>query len=197
MAVTAADLKIRYSMGNTGAAGTFDPAGSTQSIGGTMANNAIDEGTLLANLYDVVTGRQSSMDRTITYKDYRVVYVRNGAGTTAFATEVYFPTEGNPAYPVNYWGEAPSSGYTAGTDIGFCWLGVSTARDIAAPVLADETTAPSGVSWSQPTPSATLAIGDLPASSYRALYIQRIIPIGASAYDQANFNITIGADTGQ
>ena len=178
MVIRTGDLTVRYSLGRVvSPAVAFVPRGSAISNGGTMATNNLDTGTLLHNIWDLVTGDQSSAG----YSDYRIVYVRNGANQEAFNVRLFIPTGKN-------WQD-------------FCEMGVSAtapAGTVAAVLsTTDDSTAPTGITWSTPTEAAPLAIGNIPMNGFRALYLRRMITAGAAAKNLAEFDLTIRADTGE
>ena len=203
MAVDADDLIIRYSMGDGSASGAFDFA-NNKSVGGNISTTELRQGpppsNLNNNLFDVVKGSESAATRAADYVDYRVIYAYNDAGTTAFDYSVYIPVDGANK-PLNYWGMAPSTAYTTG----WCHVGVAatvgvnaTAGVLGGSTTPDETAAPpSGITWVQPTEATPLLLGDIPASQYRAIYVRRTVPKGAVAWDQAAFDLTTTADSGQ
>ena len=145
-----------------------------------MATNNLDTGTLLHNLWDLVTGDQSSAG----YTDYRVVYVRNGANQEAFSVRLFIPATKNWQ---DFCEMAVASGVTAGTVAPV----LSTSSDEVGPAsIADG-------AWSTPTEAAPLAIGNIPMNGFRALYLRRKVTAGAAAKNLAEFDLTIRADTGE
>ena len=61
--------------------------------------------------------------------------------------------------------------------------------------VADESTAPTGVSFSAPTTFAGgLAIGDLAAGAHKAVWVRRTVNAGAAAYADS-FTLRVQGDT--
>ena len=204
MPVLATDLQLRPSVGRSGGSDTF-VYGTDTSIGGRMADAAIRQGNaaqLLHNLWDKVTGAQTLATRASDYVDYRIIYAYNAAAETAYDYEIYIPYYSGTTKPINYWGEAPSNPYDPPTDKGFVEIGISTAAPAGstAAILSTEETAPAvspSPVWGQPTSAAPLSLGDMPARTGRPVFLRRTIPRGAAAYDAAEFDMSIHADTGQ
>lgn len=174
MAITADELQLRLSGGasNTSA---------TASIGGAISNTAVSA-TALHNIFDKVTGDESNVGDI----EYRVLYIRNGnSSLTAENVKVYL-----------------SQNYDSGTQTvlgpGDVSIGVNEAAGATAQTLTNEGTQPSSVTFSQPTQrSNAIDVGNLTAGQSRALYLRREIAAGASAEDNASFEITIEADSAE
>ena len=61
--------------------------------------------------------------------------------------------------------------------------------------VADESTAPSGVSFSQPTTFAGgLSIGDIPTGQHKAVWVRRVVNAAAAAYADS-FTLRVQGDT--
>lgn len=69
-----------------------------------------------------------------------------------------------------------------------CAIGLDPAglNGLAA-LIADETTAPVGVTFSQPTSQSPLALGNLAPDAYYPLWIRRAVTAGAPAFAGDNF----------
>ena len=173
MVLSSSDLQLRLSGGATN-------SDATASLGGVLSSQAVSS-TTLHNVFDKITGDESNAGDT----EYRIVYVRNGGSQTAENVRVYLSG--------NYDSGVQPSGLA--NDIS---IGVSTAKNTAASTLTNESTAPTGVTFSQvSTRAASLDFGDLDSSDYRALYLRREIGPNASAEDEATFEITIEADSAE
>lgn len=62
--------------------------------------------------------------------------------------------------------------------------------------VADEDTAPSGVSFSQPTSKATgIALGTIPAGEFKAVWMRRVVAPGAAANNDT-YQVRVEGDTG-
>ena len=152
----------------SGGSTNTDPAAS---IGGAPSTTEVSS-TPLHNIFDKITGDESAAGDT----EYRVLYVKNNNSTLDGENcKVYFGTN--------------ESSYIS--------IGVSEAVDTNAAALTDEETAPSGsITWTKPTTrSAAVTLGDLDSGSFRALYLRRVIPAGASADDSVDFSLKVEIDT--
>ena len=62
--------------------------------------------------------------------------------------------------------------------------------------IANENTAPTGVTFSTPSSLGTaLSIGDIPAGQHKAVWIKRIVNAGAAAYNDDSATIRTQCDT--
>jgi hypothetical protein len=166
MAVLATDIDFHLS----GGAANADP---NASLGGEISSNQIADGGL-HNLFDLVAGAESSAGDT----EYRCLYVRNASAQTLFNAYVFVATES----------PSPGSDELIG-------LGSSGVNGVEQSV-ADEQTAPASVTFAQANGSGNaLAIGDIPAGEHMAIWIQRDISVGASAYNNDGPTLTVGGDT--
>lgn len=174
MAVSADDLKLRHSGGG---------ANSNQalSIGGAISSVEVSS-TSLHNLFGKVTGDKSAAGDI----EYRVYFVYNAASQTAENVKVYLSE--------NYDSGVQSiSGTTKDVSIGKAAL-----KNADTAALSDIHTAPPGITFLQPENRASaLDLGDMPAGNKYAIYLRREIAAGAAAQDNAQFEITIEADTGE
>lgn len=114
-----------------------------------------------ASIFDNVLSGEASAGDT----EYRCVYVKNTHATlTALGTKIWIQTN------------TPSA--DTAVDIG---LGTSAVNGVEQ-TIADENTAPSGVTFSAPTNLAGgLSIGDLLAGQTKAVWIRRTVTAGAAA----------------
>ena len=152
MPIVSTDIKFLLS----GGSGNTNP---NASLGGVRSTTEIVDNTI-QNLFDNVTGSESAAGDT----EYRCFYVKNGHGTITWETVVK-------------WIEAQVSG-GANVEIGLdpAGNGDGSATGVAT-TIADEQTAPTGVTFSAPTTKATgLSIGNLTAGQMRAVWVKRIVP---------------------
>lgn len=150
----------------SGGAANSDPA---LSIGG--AKSSVAAG---ATLFDDV----SSVEAVAGDTEYRWVYVHNAHATlTLIGAKVWIQTN------------TPS----ANTDVAIA-IG-SAGLNGTEPALANENTAPSGVSFTQPSSFAGgLTIGDLAPGDHYPLSIRRAVTAGA-AVAADNFTLRVQGDT--
>ncbi len=153
----------------SGATGT--PA---TSLGGAIHATEITDATT-HNLFDIVSSAEASAGDT----EYRCFYVKNAHGTlTLQDAEVYITTN------------TPSTDTAVRIALG------TSAVNGTEQTVGDESTAPSGVSWSTAAGSGnSLSIGDIPAGEHKAIWVERVVSASASAYDDDNVVITVVGDT--
>lgn len=139
------------------------------SLGGSMSS--VDVG---AGILDDVTGTESVAGRV----EYRCIYVVNTHGTlVAQAARAWVPTN------------TPSPDSTLDIALG------SSAAGSAETAVGSETTAPAGLTWlPAASESGAVAMGDIPAGSYRAIWIRRTVNAGAAAAADS-FTLRVKCDT--
>jgi hypothetical protein len=169
LAIVAADIQWRLS----GGAGNADP---NASLGGVMSATAIVDATN-DNLFDDVSGAESQAGDT----EYRGFYVRNNHGTLTLQGAVIY-----------------ISSLTSSADTEFD-IGVAVeAMNVDMATIANESTAPSSVTFSRPT---TFAAGlqlngatGLTAGSRRGGWIKRTVNASAAAAADAG-TLKVEGDT--
>ena len=149
----------------SGGASNSDPAAS---LGGVKSSTAA------SNYFDDVSSAEASAGDT----EYRCVYVHNNHGTLSLiGAKVFIQTN------------TPSSDTDVAIGLG------SSAINGTEQTVADESTAPTGVSFSAPTTFAGgLAIGDLAAGAHKAVWVRRTVNAGAAAYADS-FTLRVQGDT--
>lgn len=147
--------------------------------GASNSNPAISLGgvkssTAASNYFDDVSSAEASAGDT----EYRCVYVHNNHGTLSLiGAKVFIQTN------------TPSSDTDVAIGLG------SSAINGTEQTVADESTAPTGVSFSAPTTFAGgLAIGDLAAGAHKAVWVRRTVNAGAAAYADS-FTLRVQGDT--
>ena len=170
MPIIATDIKYYLSGGATGA-GNTDPA---VSLGGVITTSEITTATL-HNLFDVVSSAEATAGDT----EYRCIYVKNDHGSLTLQNAVVWIQT-----------NTPSSDTTV--EIALATEGVNASTE----TIANESTAPTGEVFSAPaSEGAALAIGDIPAGQYQAIWIKRIVSSSAAAYNSDNFVLRVRGDT--
>lgn len=167
MPISASNIDFRLSGGASNALGDA-------SLGGVISANSAS--AALNALFDRVTGAEASAGDV----EYRCVYVKNNHGSlTLYAATVWIGSN------------TPSTD----TDIA---IGVGTAAvNAEEQTVANEATAPAGVSFSSPSSYGTgLLLGDIPAGQFKAVWIRRTVTAGAAAYNGDGFTINVQGDTG-
>jgi hypothetical protein len=156
MAIANTDITMYLSI-LTGAAG--NSAGSTPagSLGKYTSTTALS-GTALNNLFDDVSGAENEASDV----EYRCVFVRNSHGSlTLQGAMVYIYSEvaGGTSIAISVDTTAASA------------IGASAAQALE---VADESTAPTGLSFSSPVTLGTaLSLGNIAAGSCKAVWIRR------------------------
>jgi hypothetical protein len=150
----------------SGGASNASPAAS---LGGAKSSTAAP-----ASLFDDV----SSTEATAGDVEYRCVYVHNAHASLTLIGAVLFILANTPSTSTT-------------VDVG---LGTSAMNGTEQSV-ADESTAPSGVSFSAAANQAAgIALGDIPAGQSRAVWVRRTISAGAAAYNDT-FSLRVAGDT--
>lgn len=167
MPIVSADIKCYLS----GGASNTDV---NASIGGAKSTTEFTTGNL-HNLFDLVDGVEGSAGDI----EYRCLYVENTHSTLTLQDAALF-------IPTN----TPSTDTSADVGLG------AAAIDATETAIADEDTAPSGVTFSAPTTLATgLSIGDLAPGEHKAFWIRRTVNAGASAYNNDDVTWTVSGNT--
>lgn len=166
MPIISTDIQYRLS----GGAGNTD---INASLGGVKSSTSV--GTGLHNLFDVVSSAEASSGDT----EYRCVYVHNNHGTlTMQSAKIWIVTN------------TPSTDTSIEIALG------SSAVNGTEQTIANENTAPTGVTFSAPaSEGASLSIGDIPAGQHKAVWIKRIVNAGAGAYNDDSATIRVKCDT--
>lgn len=127
------------------------------SLGGVKSSNAAG-----ATIFDDVAAGESAVGDI----EYRCLYVHNAHATlTLTAPVVWIATN------------TPSPGTSIDVGVG------TSAVNATEQTVADENTAPSGVTFSAAaTQGAGVALGDIPPGQSRAYWIRRTVTAGAAAY---------------
>jgi len=157
MAIVASDILFRLST-TTGSVGNSTSSTPAASLGKYVSTTALTDATL-NNLFDDVSGSEN----TALESEYRCLFVYNSHATLTFQNVVV-------------WLDSQVAG---GADVA---IGVDTtaasalnASSAQALTIANEDTAPAGVTFSTTAVSKAtgLALGDIPASSVKAIWIRR------------------------
>lgn len=166
MAIVQADLLVKLS----GGAANADP---NAALGGAMAATEIVDATV-HNLFDLVAAAEAAAGDV----EYRCFYFENTHGTLTWEdVEVYI--DSNTA--------------SADTDvaIGLDPAGVGG----TATTIANESTAPAGVSFTQPSSGSPLAVGDVAPGTAFAVWVRRTVSAGAAAVTNDEVSITANGVT--
>lgn len=167
MPIVNTDIKIRLS----GGAANSDV---NASLGGARSSTETVDNTV-NNLFDSISGAESTAGDT----EYRCVYVYNNHGTlTMQNVRIYI-----------------LSNTTSADDTWTIGLGTA-AINATEQTIANESTAPSGVTFSAPTDYAGgLASADIPAGQHRSIWYKRVVNAGAAAASNNAITLNFDADT--
>lgn len=154
----------------SGGSGNTDP---NAALGGAISSTAVTDNSL-NDLWDNVSGQEST-DGDI---EYRCVYIRNSHGSlTAYTTKIWIDTD--------------TTSSSTNIDIG---LGTSAVNGTEQTV-ANESTAPTSVSFSAPGVGTELSIGDIPTAQHKAVWIRRTVTAAGSATDSDTYILKVSCDT--
>lgn len=170
MAVVASDIQLRYTIP---AAGSGDTSAGTAagSLGEYVSTTQVVSGTL-HNLFDLVTGAENAASDV----EYRCFAVCNTNGTSQWTA-------------VDVWIDSQVAG-GASIEMGLDPAGVVD-TDLASAqgaVVADESSAPAGVTFSTPGSGTPLTIGNIPAGDCQLIWLKRT---AANTSSLANDGATI------
>jgi hypothetical protein len=162
----AIEYRLSGGTGNTSAAAALGGAMSTAG-GGVITDNVAN------NVWDDVSGAESSAGDT----EYRCVYAKNSGDQTLQNVSVWIDDQG--------------AGVTGAT--------LQLALDAAgvggtAQTIANESAAPTSVTFTTPTTQGTLTIANIPAGSNVPIWIKRVIGVATSAGSDVP-SITVGGDS--
>lgn len=163
MSIITADFVTRLSGGSANSSGSA-------SLGGVKSSVAAP--TTVDGLFDAVTAAQAAAGLV----EYRCIYLHNANASDAMTAARVWVSANTPL---------------AGTDLA---IGVgSAAVNATEQTIANEAAAPTGVTFSAPSTAGTgLALGDIPATQHKAIWLRRTVTAGATA--SANDTWTLGFD---
>lgn len=146
-------------MSLSGGASNTNPAAS---LGGAKSSTA----AVATTLFDAVTASEASAGRV----EYRCVFITN-ADPALTAVSAVLSVQADSTSSSTALAVGLGTGAVSGTE----------------PAVANETTAPSGVTF-----GTSANLGDLAAGAYRAVWIRRTVTAGAAALatDAANLRVT-------
>lgn len=166
MSVITADFVERLSGGASNSDGNA-------SLGGVKSSNT--KSSTVDAFFDAVSAAEAAAGRV----EYRCIYLHNANATDTMTNAVVFVSSNTPL---------------AGTTVD---IGVGTsAVNGTEQTVANETTAPSGVSFSAPTTADTgLALGNIPPGQHRAIWVRRTVTAGAGASASDGFTLGYRCET--
>lgn len=177
MAITASDILFKLSVatgpGNTNAQG--DPNASFEDfMSSTQITDATDN-----NLFDDISGDENAASDV----EYRNFFVHNNHGSLTWQS------------PVVWLSSEVAGGANAAIAIDGTAASAANSASAQAETVADESTAPSGESFSSPTTKGTgLALGNLVAGNVRAIWVRRTAT-NSAAQNADGVTIRVEGDT--
>lgn len=167
MAIISSEIQYRLSGGASNAI-------ANNSYGGAKSTTSITSGAA-NNLWDNVSGDEAAAGDV----EYRCIYIHNANASLTWENVVVWIDTNTP------------STFTT-IDIG---LGAA-AVNATETAVANESTAPAGVTFSAPsTKAAGLSIGNIPAGQHKAIWLRRTVTAGAPAVNSDNVVIRAEGDT--
>lgn len=157
MPIAQSDLLIKLSVTSGAAGDSTAQASPNASLGKYVSTTQLTD-AILNNLFDAISGDENAASTV----DYRCLFVHNNHATLTWSAP-------------KVWLQSETAG-GATTAIGLDPAGVTAKGSAAAQAatIANETTAPAGVTFSAPTTKgAGLAVADVPAGSVFALWVRR------------------------
>lgn len=140
----------------TGGSDNNDP---NASLGGAMSDTEVSS-TAMNNIFDDVSPDEASDGDT----EYRAIDVYNSGDAQAESVEIYMSAETS----------------SSDTELDFYNDGSTHDGSDQEDEIADESTEPSGASWSHYTSSSKLSLPDIPAGEATRLWIRRTVSSGAT-----------------
>lgn len=178
MAILQSDLLYKYTGASSHDAAQTDPDAS---LGNYRASSQITSGND-NNVFDDVSGDEASSGDT----EYRAIAFHNNHGSLALTScKVWISVDtGNGEDDISFGVEAPSASETTG----------------AIQQIADESTAPSAISWSDATSKATgldcpLTSNEVGNGEWFGIWLRRVISAAASAAAAESVTIRVEGET--
>src|SRR5215510_2193981 len=167
MAIVSTDLKLFHSGGGSNSTIANDIAGDISSV--ELTDNTLN------NLWDDVSGDESSSGDS----EFRKIFFKNShSSLTAQSTVLWIDTNTTSTNDTINIGLDPAGSGAAGADI------------------ANESTAPAGVTFSAPsTKGAGLSLGNIATGVRYAVWVKRIVDASAAANDNNSYILKIECDT--
>lgn len=166
MSIITANFATRLSGGAANAVGNA-------ALGG--AKSSVDMPTSIDGLFDTVSGAESAAGDV----EYRCVYLHNANGAdTMLGAKVWISAQ------------TPNASTVLAIGVG------TSAVNGTEQTIANESTAPSGVTFTEPASNAAgLSLGDLPAGQHRAIWLRRTVTAAAPALANDTWSLGYECET--
>lgn len=178
MPIASSDILFKLST-KSGSAGNTVSGVPSGSLGKYISTAQIDSISTLNNLFDDVSGDENAASDI----EYRCFFIHNNHGSLTYQSPVIWV-----------------SGQVAGGASGFLAVDNNAATPIGTGIaqaqeVADESTAPTGISFSAPSSKgAGLSLGDIPAGYCKAVWVRRNA-YNTSAVNNDGITIKVEGDT--
>lgn len=147
---------------------------ATGSLGGAITETIVTT-NLKHDLFDSVSGSEADTGDT----EYRCIYVKNISSRSVLANSIVWINSTTPS-PYSVVGIGLGTSAINGTE----------------QTIGTEDTVPSGVTFQDTVGIGNaLTIGDIAAGSHKAVWIRRVISVGAGGYPDDSFTIGFAGDT--
>lgn len=173
MSIVGSDIVKRFSV--SAAAGNTTAGSAATSLGDQISTTDITDATI-GNLFDDLTGAEAAAGDT----EYRCIFILNNHASltlTGATITVQSQTASGPTHTL------------ALDNIGITAKGSGSAQ---AAVIADESSAPSGVGSFGAGP---LTIGDLAPGQCQAIWIKRVASAGVGNFNPVTLVLRVAGDT--
>jgi hypothetical protein len=140
------------------------------SLGGAKSSTEMS-----TDIFDDVNSSEASAGDT----EYRCIYIHNANGSlTMESAKIWIQTN------------TPSADTTIAIGAG------TSAVNATEQTVVDESTAPSGVSFSSPaTEGVAVSLGNIPSGQHKAVWIRRTVNASSAAYTNDGFTLRVKCDT--
>ena len=178
MPIAATDILLKLST-KVGTAGNQNTSTANGSLGKYISTTVWDQGTLLNNLFDDVSGD----DNAASDVEYRCIFVHNAHATLTYQNAVC-------------WLSAEvTGGADAAISVDTTAASALAATGAQAKEVANEDTAPATQTFTAPTTKATgLVLGSLTAGQVKAIWVRRTATNSAALNDDG-FTLSVSGDT--
>lgn len=157
MAITSSDILYKLSITSGSAGNSLSQSDPNASLGKYISTTEITDNTL-NNLFDDVSGAENAASDV----EYRCFFIHNAHASLAYqGASIYLSAE-------------VSGGASIAIGIDTTTASAIGSSSAQALEVTDESTAPSGVSFSSPTTTGgALSLGNIPAGQCRAVWVRR------------------------
>lgn len=177
MPIAGSDIVYRLSV-VTASAGDTTSSTPAASLGDQVSTTVITPASI-GNIFDDVSGAEATAGDI----EYRCIFVLNNHATlTLLGANAYITSQ-------------VASG--ASIDIGLDPAAVSAkgSASAQAATIANESTAPAGVTFSAPTSGSPLVIGDMAPGQVKAIWLRRTVAAATGGLNSDGFVMTVAGDT--